>query len=67
VRLLKYHEASGTFYLLLEIVFCLYIVYFMVDEAYRMAKLGKKYWRSYWILADLGIIIMVIEIAINWY
>ncbi len=40
-------------------MFCLYIVYFIFDEVTNMKRLGKQYWKTYWVLADLGLIILV--------
>eukprot|EP00094_Tigriopus_californicus_P011733 TCALIF_11336-PA protein Name:"Similar to lov-1 Location of vulva defective 1 (Caenorhabditis elegans)" AED:0.02 eAED:0.02 QI:96/0.94/0.83/1/0.71/0.80/36/119/3138 len=65
VRLLHHHEATGEFILLCEIIFVLYILYYIYEQLILMKRLGKKY-LSYWTLADWSIIICAF-IAIFFY
>ena len=56
VRLLHHHQAGGTFNLICEIAFCLYIVYFIVKQLAEMKKQKGQYWKSYWTLAEWSVI-----------
>ena len=56
VRLLHHHEALGTYLMIAEAIFVLYILYFIVMNLYMMKKLKKKYWKTYWTLTEWVII-----------
>ena len=58
VRLLHHHQASGTFNMLCEIVFVAYIIFFIIKQMNEMRKQKKMYWKSYWTLAEWGVIIL---------
>ena len=39
-----------------EIIFVFYIIYFIFCELVAMKKMKKKYWKSYWTLAEWAVI-----------
>lgn len=58
VRLLHHHEKLGRFIILCECIFVFYIIYFLISQLVMMKKLKSAYWRSYWTMAEWGVIIL---------
>lgn len=56
VRLLHHHDSLGTYLMIAETVFVTYIIYFIVVNLVQMKKLGKEYWKTYWVMLELAII-----------
>lgn len=57
---------NGQFILFCEVVFVVYILYFFIDQFFQMKKLGTKYWKTYWVLAEWAVIILAIG-AGKWF
>ena len=58
VRLLHHHEKSGTLLQIAEIIYVLFILSFIFQQLAMMKKLRKKYWKSYWPIAEWSVIIL---------
>ncbi len=56
VRLLHGHEKLGRFILFCEVIFAAYILYFLAHQFVLMRRHKDQYWKSYWTLAEWGII-----------
>ena len=56
VRLLNHHDSMGNYLMIAEIFFALYIVYFIVNNLVQMKKMKTNYWKTYWTLAEWGVI-----------
>ena len=58
VRLLHHHEKAGQFTMVCEVVFAIYIFYYLFKQFLLMKKHGKAYFTTYWTLADWSILIL---------
>ena len=56
--MLHHHEDLGTYLKIAEIIFVIYIIYFIFKNLTAMGKMGKKYWRTKWLLVEWGIILV---------
>ena len=46
----------GTYLMIAEIIFVLYIIYFIINNLVQMKKMKGNYWKTYWNLAEWGVI-----------
>ncbi|XP_010123541.1 PREDICTED: polycystic kidney disease 2-like 2 protein, partial [Chlamydotis macqueenii] len=68
VKLLRYVTYYDYFLAACEVAFCLFIVTFVIQEAIKMVKLKKKYFRSAWNWLDLLLLVVsILAIAFNIY
>ena len=56
VRLLKYTENIDYLLLATEVIFALFIVYYIIEEIIEIRKNGFKYFRGVWNLLDPTVI-----------
>ncbi|NXX22350.1 PK2L2 protein, partial [Podargus strigoides] len=67
-KLLRYSTHYDYFLASCEIIFCLFIATFIIQEAIKMIKLKKKYFRSAWNWLDLLLLVVsILAIAFNMY
>ncbi|NWX79076.1 PK2L2 protein, partial [Alca torda] len=68
VKLLRYVTYYDYFLAACEITFCLFIITFIIQEATKIVKLKKKYFRSAWNCLDLLLLVVsILAIAFNIY
>ncbi|KAM6380150.1 polycystin-2-like protein 2 [Pluvialis apricaria] len=68
VKLLRYVTYYDYFLASCEIIFCLFIITFIIQEAIKIVKLKKKYFRSAWNCLDLLLLVVsILAIAFNIY
>ncbi|XP_010577503.1 PREDICTED: polycystic kidney disease 2-like 2 protein [Haliaeetus leucocephalus] len=68
VKLLRYVTYYDYFLASCEITFCLFIVTFIIQEAIKIVKLKKEYFRSAWNWLDLLLLVVsILAIAFNIY
>ncbi|NXX81390.1 PK2L2 protein, partial [Urocolius indicus] len=68
VKLLRYITYYDYFLACCEIIFCLFIITFIIQEATKIIKLKKKYFRSAWNWLDLLLLLVsILAIAFNIY
>lgn len=68
VKLIRYVTVGDYFVLACEAIFCLFICYYIVEEALEIKKLKFSYFRSFWNILDiLVIIISLVCISFNIY
>ncbi|CAD5121175.1 DgyrCDS9711 [Dimorphilus gyrociliatus] len=68
VKLIRYVTVGDYFVLACEAIFCLFICYYIVEEALEIKKLKFSYFKSFWNILDiLVIIISLICVAFNIY
>uniref|UniRef100_A0A8C8A310 Polycystin 2 like 2, transient receptor potential cation channel n=1 Tax=Otus sunia TaxID=257818 RepID=A0A8C8A310_9STRI len=68
VKLLRYVTYYDYFLASCEIIFCLFIITFIIQEAIKMVKLKKEYFRSAWNWLELLLLgTSVLAIAFNIY
>ncbi|NXN66707.1 PK2L2 protein, partial [Himantopus himantopus] len=68
VKLLRYVTYYDYFLASCEIAFCLFIITFIIQEAIKIVKLKKKYFRSAWNCLDLLLLVVsILAIAFNIY
>ncbi|NXG92315.1 PK2L2 protein, partial [Stercorarius parasiticus] len=68
VKLLRYVTYYDYFLGACEITFCLFIITFIIQEATKIVKLKKKYFRSAWNCLDLLLLVVsILAIAFNIY
>ncbi|KAM6055507.1 polycystin-2-like protein 2 isoform 5-T7 [Theristicus caerulescens] len=68
VKLLRYITYYDYFLASCEITFCLFIITFIIQEAIKMVKLKKEYFRSAWNWLDLLLLVVsILAIAFNIY
>lgn len=58
VKLLRYVTYYDYFLASCEIAFCLFIITFIIQEAIKIVKLKKKYFRSAWNCLDLLLLVV---------
>ena len=56
VRLLKYTDNADYFLMSCEIIFILYIIYYIVEETLEILTHKFKYFLNFWNLLDLVVI-----------
>ncbi|XP_009639527.1 polycystic kidney disease 2-like 2 protein [Egretta garzetta] len=68
VKLLRYVTYYDYFLASCEITFCLFIITFIIQEAIKIVKLKKEYFRSAWNWLDLLLLVVsILAIAFNIY
>ncbi|NWX23097.1 PK2L2 protein, partial [Aegotheles bennettii] len=68
VKLLRYVTYSDYFLASCEIAFCLFIIAFIIQEAIKIVKLKKEYFRSAWNWLELLLLVVsLLAIAFNIY
>ncbi|XP_063205527.1 polycystin-2-like protein 2 [Chroicocephalus ridibundus] len=68
VKLLRYVTYYDYFLAACEITFCLFIITFIIQEATKIVKLKKEYFRSAWNCLDLLLLVVsILAIAFNIY
>ncbi|KFV44048.1 Polycystic kidney disease 2-like 2 protein, partial [Gavia stellata] len=68
VKLLRYVTYYDYFLASCEIIFCLFIITFIIQEAIKIVKLKKEYFRSAWNWLDLLLLVVsILAIAFNIY
>ncbi|NXJ45132.1 PK2L2 protein, partial [Spizaetus tyrannus] len=68
VKLLRYVTYYDYFLASCEITFCLFIITFIIQEAIKIVKLKKEYFRSAWNWLDLLLLVVsIFAIAFNIY
>ncbi|XP_074912956.1 polycystin-2-like protein 2 isoform X5 [Buteo buteo] len=68
VKLLRYVTYYDYFLASCEITFCLFIITFIIQEAIKVVKLKKEYFRSAWNWLDLLLLVVsILAIAFNIY
>uniref|UniRef100_A0A8C5JLF4 Polycystin-2 n=1 Tax=Junco hyemalis TaxID=40217 RepID=A0A8C5JLF4_JUNHY len=68
VRLIHYISTSDFFLAACEMSFCLFVLYYMVEEVLEIRIHGLRYFRSVWNCLDILIIVLsVVAIGINIY
>ncbi|NXQ93711.1 PK2L2 protein, partial [Sagittarius serpentarius] len=68
VKLLRYVTYYDYFLASCEITFCLFIITFIIQEAIKIIKLKKEYFRSAWNCLDLLLLVIsILAIAFNIY
>ncbi|XP_050761052.1 polycystic kidney disease 2-like 2 protein [Gymnogyps californianus] len=68
VKLLRYITYYDYFLASCEIAFCLFIITFIIQEAIKIVKLKKEYFRSAWNWLDLLLLVVsILAIAFNIY
>ncbi|XP_009708086.1 PREDICTED: polycystic kidney disease 2-like 2 protein, partial [Cariama cristata] len=68
VKLLRYVSYYDYFLASCEIIFCLFIITFIIQEAIKIVKLKKEYFRSAWNWLDLLLLVVsTLAIAFNIY
>ncbi|XP_076459207.1 polycystin-2-like isoform X2 [Babylonia areolata] len=66
VKLIRYVTISDYFVLACEAIFCVFILYYMVEEILEIKKHRLSYFKSFWNVLDvLVIIISIVCIAFN--
>ena len=58
VNLLKYTTKPDYFLWATELIFCLYIIYYIIEEALEIRKWGMKYIGSVWNVLDMVVVIV---------
>ena len=58
VRLIRHHAGFQLFVFICEITYMLFIIYFMVREIRDMIKQKKAYFKSYWVYAEIAVILL---------
>lgn len=56
VKLLRYVTPSDFFVLACEVIFCAFIVYYVVEELIEIRTIGIKYFANIWNLLDVVVI-----------
>ncbi|NXY86335.1 PK2L2 protein, partial [Alcedo cyanopectus] len=68
VKLLRYVTRYDYFLAFCEIIFCLFIITFIIQEAIKIAKLKKHYFRSAWNWLELLLLVVsILAIIFNVY
>ncbi|KAK7507557.1 hypothetical protein BaRGS_00001492 [Batillaria attramentaria] len=68
VKLIRYVTVGDYFVLACEVIFCIFILYYMVEEAIEIKKHKLSYFKSFWNILDiLVILISIICVAFNVY
>ncbi|NXT54028.1 PK2L2 protein, partial [Pluvianellus socialis] len=68
VKLLRYVTYYDYFLASCEVTFCLFIITFIIQEAMKIVRLKKKYFRSAWNCLDLLLLVVsILAIAFNIY
>ncbi|NXE04016.1 PK2L2 protein, partial [Lophotis ruficrista] len=68
VKLLRYVTYYDYFLASCEVAFCLFIITFIIQQAIKMVKLKKKYFRSAWNWLDLLLLVVsILAIVFNIY
>uniref|UniRef100_T1INT4 EF-hand domain-containing protein n=1 Tax=Strigamia maritima TaxID=126957 RepID=T1INT4_STRMM len=68
VRLIRYIDDFDYFVLGCEIMFCLFLVYYIIEEIVELMRMGCKYFKMFWTYIDLtAIILSLIYIGFSAY
>lgn len=68
VKLIRYVTITDYFVLACEVIFCIYILYYMVEETLEIKKHKLSYFKSFWNILDvLVILISIICVGFNVY
>ncbi|CAL1532921.1 unnamed protein product [Lymnaea stagnalis] len=68
VKLIRYVTVGDYFIMACEIIFCLFILYYMVEEVLEIKKHKLSYFKSFWNILDiLVIIISIVCVGFNIY
>ncbi len=58
VKLLKYNNPEDYFLMATEIIFCIYILYYIVEESLEIKVHKIRYFFNFWNLLDIGVIMV---------
>ncbi|BFZ03163.1 hypothetical protein BsWGS_06202 [Bradybaena similaris] len=58
VKLIRYVSAGDYFIMACEIIFCIFIFYYTVEEILEIKKLKLSYFKSFWNILDLMVILI---------
>jgi len=54
LKINRYHNALGKFQAFLEVMVCMFVGYYMIQEIIEMKTLGcRKYWKQFWNVIDI--------------
>lgn len=68
VKLIRYVDVKDYFIMACEFIFCLFIFYYMIEEAIEIKKHKFKYFKSFWNILDILVIaIAIVCVAFNIY
>lgn len=68
VKLIRYVTVFDYFILACEFIFCLFIAYYMIEEAIEIKKHKLSYFKSFWNILDIIVIsISIVCVAFNVY
>uniref|UniRef100_A0A2C9JZG1 EF-hand domain-containing protein n=1 Tax=Biomphalaria glabrata TaxID=6526 RepID=A0A2C9JZG1_BIOGL len=68
VKLIRYVSVGDYFILACEVIFCLFILYYMVEEILEIKKHKLSYFKSFWNILDIVVIIIsIVCIGFNIY
>lgn len=68
VKLIRYTSTSDYIVMATEVLFCLFIIYYIVEEILEIKKNGCEYFKEFWNIIDIIVIVISIcVIAFNIY
>jgi len=68
VKLIRYVTVTDYFIMACEFIFCLFIIYYMIEEGIEIKKHKFSYFKSFWNILDILVIsIAIVCVAFNIY